>query len=88
MEDVSNNEFKKYEEKAIWLETFIAGYVPAGWKEPIGSVMPRFRFSAEDIISMEDDFRNGKLEIALNEKYENPHVRKAILEFLLKNVKV
>ena len=85
MENVSRHEIKKYEERAIWLESFVAAHIPAGWKEPIGSVMPGFRFTAEDIISMENDYKNGELETILSKKYKYPVVIKAILEFFVKD---
>ena len=72
-----------YELKAIKLENFIKNYIPSGWKEPIGKVMSGFSFFEEDIIEMEEDFKRGEgvLKDKINEKYKNPNVVQAILDF-------
>ena len=76
---------KDYELDAIRLERFIKNYVPLGWKEPIGTVMTGFMFSAEDIKRMETDYREGVLRERIDERYKNPNVTQAILEFFEKN---
>jgi hypothetical protein len=76
---------REYDQKAIWLETFVASYTPSGWREPIGSVMPKFMFTAEEAFEMERAFAMGTLEEELKTKYDNrPVVVMAIMEFFEK----
>ena len=72
-----------YELKAIQLENFIKRYMPSGWKEQIGKVITGFTFFEQDIIDMEEDYKKGEVVLRdkLNEKYKNPNVVQAILDF-------
>ena len=73
-----------YELDTIRLERFIKNYVPTGWKEPIGKVMTGFIFFVEDIKKMETDYKDGVLKEKMDERYKNPNVTQAILEFFEK----
>ena len=75
---------ENYELEAIRLERFIKNYIPLGWKESIGTVMSGFMFLAEDVKSMEADYKEGVLKEKMDEKYKNPNVTSAILDFFEK----
>jgi len=75
---------EEYEKTAIRLEDFISSYTPAGWEEPIGKVMHRFHFLAQDIAEMTEDYKRGLLKDKLDKKYKNPNVVSAIMDFFAK----
>lgn len=77
----SQEQNSKYKEMAVALENFVHYFVPAGWKEHIGLVMPKFLFTPKEVAKMEIDFRAGTLERKLTDKYKKPAVTRAIVSF-------
>ena len=74
-----------YENFAVRLEGYIFNYIPSGWREPIGSVITKIRFSSDDIHLMSGQFKEGVLKKEMDEKYKKPVVTEAIMNFFEEN---